>query len=89
VTRALRSRPDVGELWLFAGRYRVEMGDCRGALADFQKAVAATPRDAAAHASMGVARLCLGDRPAARQAFLKSLELNPDQPAVRGYLRRL
>jgi tetratricopeptide (TPR) repeat protein len=89
VTRGLRSRPDLDELWIFSGRYRVEMGDCAGALADFQKAVAVAPRDAAAHASMGLARLCLGDRTAARQAFLRSLELNPDQPAVRDYLRRL
>jgi Flp pilus assembly protein TadD len=89
VSRALRERPDVTELWGFSGRYRVELGDCAGALGDFQKAVTTTPRDPAAHASLGLARLCLGDRSAARQAFLRSLELDPDQPKIREYLRRL
>lgn len=89
VTEGLRARPEVPELWIFSGRYRVEMGDCPGAAGDFQKAVAAAPRDAAAHASLGVARLCLGDRGAARQAFLRSLELDPDQPKIREYLHRM
>jgi Flp pilus assembly protein TadD len=89
VTEGLRARPEVPELWIFSGRYRVEMGDCPGAVGDFQKAVAAAPRDPAAHASLGVARLCLGDRGAARQAFLRSLELDPDQPRIREYLHMM
>src|SRR6185503_4231786 len=89
VSAALQAQPDRAELWIFSGRYRVEMGDCPGAVGDFQKAVAAAPRDPAAHASLGVARLCVGDRGAARQAFLRSLELDPDQPKIREYLHTL
>jgi tetratricopeptide (TPR) repeat protein len=88
VRAALEARPDVAELWLFSGRYRVETGDCRGAAADFQRAVASTPGDAAAHASLGLAHLCLGQREAAHREFQRSLELDPNQPKVREYLKR-
>jgi tetratricopeptide (TPR) repeat protein len=86
---ALRLRPEEPEVWLFSGRYRVERGDCVGGVSDIEKAVRLTPTNASAHASLGVARLCSGDRDAARTALLRSLELDPSQPAVRDYVKKL
>jgi Flp pilus assembly protein TadD len=82
-------RPEEPELWLFCGRYRVERGDCNGALTAFSKAVGLAPANPASHASQGVARLCLGDRQGARLSFQRSLQLDPNQPKVRAYLERL
>ena len=89
VTEGLRARPDLAELWLFSGRYRIETGDCRGAARDFEGAIRVAPRDASAHASLGLARMCAGDRPGARRSLTRALELDPDQPKVREYLRGL
>jgi Flp pilus assembly protein TadD len=86
---AAAARPDEPEVWLFSGRYRIETGNCQGALEDFHRAVGLAPRNPAAHASEGLARLCLGDRAGARACFRRSLELDPDQPKVRDYLRSL
>jgi len=89
MTEAAKARPDEPQIWLFSGRYRIEDGNCAGALADFKTAVRLAPQDPAAHVSEGLARLCLGDRGGARQSFLRSLELDPRQPRVREYLQRL
>jgi len=77
------------ELWLFRGRYRTERGDCRGAAADFDRATALAPANAAAFSASGVARLCLGDRAGARRAFEHALQLDPAQPKIRDYLSSL
>jgi Flp pilus assembly protein TadD len=77
------------ELWLFRGRYRVEQGDCRGAASDFDRALALARDNAAAHAASGVARMCAGDRAGARAAFERSLQIDPEQPEIREYIRNL
>ncbi len=87
--RALATRPEEPELWLFRGRYRVDKGDCRGALDDFQRAVALAPESPGGYASEGLARLCLGDRAGARRSFEHSLRLDPEQPKLKQYLSRL
>jgi tetratricopeptide (TPR) repeat protein len=89
VSAARQARPDEPELWLFAGRYEVEGGNCRAAVADFEKAATLAPDNAGALASLGVARLCLGDRAGAREAFRRSLSLDPAQPRVTQYLAQL
>jgi tetratricopeptide (TPR) repeat protein len=89
VLAARQARPEEPELWLFAGRYEIEGGDCRAAAADFEKAMSLAPGNAGAFASLGVARLCLGDRAGAREAFRRSLSLDPGQPKVKQYLAGL
>ena len=86
---ALQARDDEPEAWLFRGRYRIESGNCRGALADFRRATALAPASAAGHASEGLAHLCLGDKAAARRSLERSLQLDPQQPRVREFLSRL
>jgi Tfp pilus assembly protein PilF len=86
---ALAVRTDEPEAWLFRGRYRVEAGECRGAVGDFRRATTLAPAHAPAYASLGLAYLCLGDRGAARQSLTRSLQLDPNQPKVRDFLGRL
>jgi Type I phosphodiesterase / nucleotide pyrophosphatase/Tetratricopeptide repeat len=86
---ALAARQDEPEAWLFRGRYRVEAGDCRGALEDFRHATALAPSHAPAYASEGLAYLCLGYRAAARRSLARSLQLDPNQPRVKEFLGRL
>lgn len=86
---ALSARTDEPEAWLFRGRYRIESGDCRGALADFKRATALAPTHAAGFASEGLAYLCLGDGAAARRSLLRSLQIEPEQPRVKEFLKRL
>jgi Flp pilus assembly protein TadD len=38
--------------------------------------------DAIAYASLGLAQMCLGDERAARTAFERSLQLDPNQPML-------
>ena len=77
------------ELWLFRGRYRVERGDCRGAVQDFDRALALAPDNAAAFGASGVARLCAGDRAGARRAFERAIQIDPAQPKIREFLSTL
>src|SRR5262249_31215363 len=77
------------EVWLFRGRYRVEQGDCRGAASGFDRALALAPGNAPAHAARGVAPLCAGDRAGALAAFVRSLQIDPEQPKIREYIRNL
>jgi predicted AlkP superfamily phosphohydrolase/phosphomutase/Tfp pilus assembly protein PilF len=86
---ALRIRPEVADVWLFSGRYRVEKGDCAGGVSDMEKAVRLEPSNPAVYASLGLARMCAGDIAGARRDLLRSLDLNPAQPAVRDYVRKL
>jgi Tfp pilus assembly protein PilF len=86
---AAAAKPDEPEIWLFRGRYRLERQDCAAALNDFQRAAQLAPGNAAAFASQGIAHMCLNDSAAARASFQRSLELDPNQPEVRGYLRSM
>jgi tetratricopeptide (TPR) repeat protein len=87
LTDAAAAKPDEPEVWLFRGRYRVETNDCEGAVSDFQRAIRLDPADAAAHASLGLAQICTGDKAAARESFKRSLALDPNQPKVREMMR--
>jgi tetratricopeptide (TPR) repeat protein len=80
---ATAARPTDPEIWLLAGRYRVERRDCRAALADFEHAERLAPGNALAYGSSALARLCLGDAPGAAEDLRRSLALDPEQPEVR------
>jgi Flp pilus assembly protein TadD len=86
---ALRLKPEVAEVWLFSGRYKVEKGDCAGGVSDMEEAVRLEPANPAIYASLGLARMCAGDVAGARRDLRRSLELNPEQPSVREYMRKL
>lgn len=85
---ATAARDTDPELWLFRGRYRVELGDCAGALEDFNRAIQLKATDASAWASRGMAQLCLGDREGGRRSLERSLTIDSHQPKVRAYLAR-
>lgn len=87
LTDAAAARPDEPEVWLFRGRYRVESGDCAGAVSDFERSIRLEAANAGAHASLGLAQLCAGNDAAARESFKRSLALDPNQPKVRELLR--
>lgn len=83
---AIAARPEAGLPRLLRGRLRMEASDCAGAETDFLVVTRTRSDDAVAFASLGLARLCLGDRTGGRKALERSLELDPDQPAVRAAL---
>jgi Flp pilus assembly protein TadD len=87
LNQAAAAKPNESEVWLFRGRYRVDRGECAGAVDDFRQAARLTPNNAAVYASQGLAELCAGNSAAARGSFQKSLQLDPNQPKVREYLR--
>lgn len=86
---ALAVKADDAELWLFRGRYRIESSNCAGAASDFVRATSLAPGNPAAYASLGIARMCEGDRAGAKRAFERSLEIDPDQPVIREYLAKV
>lgn len=81
--RALKAKPKETRLLLLRGRYRLQRQQCEKALGDFESAVRFDPKNATAYASVGLARLCIGEGEDAAQAFRKSLEIDPDQPEIR------
>lgn len=83
---AVLAKPDDVELRMFRGRYRIEMGDCRGALQDFQAAASLDPGSPVPPASAGLAADCLGDGELAERLFQQSLSINPNQPQLRRIL---
>ena len=87
LNQAAAAKPNEPEVWLFRGRYRVERGDCAGAVDDFRQAARLAPQNPAVYASKGLAELCAGNPAEARASFQQSLQLDPNQPKVREYLR--
>ena len=85
---AVEVDPGEDEYWLFLGRYRVEAKDCAGALQAFGRAAPLAPERRDPRQRRRCA-LCLGDRERAAAAFRRSLELDPEQPKVREFLRQL
>lgn len=87
--RALAVKPREPRLLLLRGRYRLQRHQCEKALGDFEGAARFDPRSALAYASVGLARLCIGDGDGAAQSFRRSLEIDPDQPEIRRALAQI
>jgi Flp pilus assembly protein TadD len=87
--RAVAAQPDAPKLRLYRGRYRLERRQCKDAADDFGRAATLDTADPLAHASLGLARLCLGDAPGAARALRRSLDLDPNQPQIRQALEQL
>src|SRR5215203_154522 len=87
--RALTAKPKEPRLLLLRGRYRLQRHQCERALGDFEGASRSDPRNAFAYASVGLARLCIGDGEGAAQAFRRSLEIDPKQPEIRRALGQI
>lgn len=89
LTRGVEVAPYAGRLWLQRGRYLLEGQRCREAVGDFHHAAELDPANPLAHASLGLAHLCLGDAKAAAEHLRRSLALDPSQPEVRAALADL
>lgn len=87
LNQAAAAKPNDPDVWLFRGRYRVERGECAGAVDDFRQATRLSPDNAAAYASLGLAQVCAGDAGGGRTSLQKSLQLDPNQPKIREYLK--
>ena len=87
LNQAAAAKADDPEVLLFIGRYKVEAGDCGGAVVNMRRATELAPGNASAFASLGLAQTCVGDRGGAQKSFRRSLELDPNQPKLRQYLK--
>ena len=86
---ALAAKPREPRLHLLRGRYRLERHQCEKALGDFEAAAQADSKNALAFASVGLARLCIGDGEGAAASFHRSLAINPNQPEIRRALGQI
>lgn len=87
--QALAAKPQDPRLHLLRGRYRLERHQCEKALGDFEAAVRSDSKNALAFASVGLARLCIGDGEGAAASFHRSLAINPNQPEIRRALGQI
>lgn len=87
--QALAARPKEPRLHLLRGRYRLERHQCEKALDDFETATRYDPKNALAYASVGLARLCVGDGEGAAASFHRSLAIDPNQPEIRRALGQI
>ena len=87
--RALAIRSKDPRLHLLRGRYRLERHQCEKALGDFEAATRSDSRSALAFASVGLARLCIGDGEGAARSFKQSLAIDPNQPEIRRALGQI
>ncbi len=86
---ALAAKPQDPRLHLLRGRYRLERHQCEKALGDFETATRSDPKSALAFASVGLARLCIGDGEGAAASFHRSLSIDPNQPEIRRALGQI
>ncbi|HEY0555125.1 MAG TPA: alkaline phosphatase family protein [Thermoanaerobaculia bacterium] len=87
--KALAARPKEPRLHLLRGRYRLERHQCEKALDDFETATQYDPKNALAFASVGLAKLCVGDGEGAAASFHRSLAIDPNQPEIRRALGQI
>lgn len=74
---AIANNPSLSYAWMERGYYRLERGDYRGALHDYNKAVELSPKDADALLNRGLAKEKLKDYTGAYEDFTKAISLVP------------
>jgi tetratricopeptide (TPR) repeat protein len=77
-TRALELDPDFGQAANVRGAARYDLGDLAGAIEDFRRAVATTPRHSTAWGNLGYALSRSGEHEEGLAAIDRSLALRPD-----------
>ena len=87
--RALAARPDAADLWLFRGRYRIELGSCAAARGDLEEASRLAPANSDVLATAALAALCAGDRAGAEAALRRALALAPRDERLRRLLAEI
>lgn len=75
------------DAWLARGQARQEIGDLRGALADYERAIALNPKSARAYYSRGWAKGVAGDYLGEIEDSEHAYQLEPETTSI--YLRRL
>lgn len=74
---AIANNPSLPYAWMERGYYRLERGDYRGALHDYNKAVQLAPREADAWLNRGLAKEKLKDFTGAYEDFTRAISLIP------------
>jgi Tfp pilus assembly protein PilF len=87
--RALELDPSADEIRSNLGVLELEAGRVTQASRHFQDAIASNPRNAKAHSGLGCCLLSSGDRKAAHDAFIRSLELEIQNPTAIFHLVKL
>ncbi|MBS9393600.1 MAG: tetratricopeptide repeat protein [Dolichospermum sp. LBC05a] len=78
------------KFYIKRGEARLESGDVKGALEDFNQALRLNSNDAEAYNNIGIIRFQSGDKKGAMEYLNKSLSLDPNDAVVysnRGFLR--
>ncbi len=78
--------PKNGRVDLMRGRILLRKGNYERARASAEGSIRKQPDNSLAHALLGTARYLLGDLPGAKEAFLRAVEQDPDNP---NHLRKL
>src|SRR5690606_38836789 len=82
--------PQSTEAWTMLGAARFDMGDFKGAVAAYEKAVALAPESAPIWSALGEARVMASERDplpaAAREAFDKAIALDAKDPRARYFM---
>lgn len=85
-----RREPRSIEAWTMLGAARFDMGDFKGAVAAYEKAVALAPESAPIWSALGEARVMASERDplpaAAREAFDKAIALDAKDPRARYFM---
>jgi tetratricopeptide (TPR) repeat protein len=71
------STPDLAEEYNHRGVAKFELGDKRGAILDYNRAITIDPQDAFAYYNRGVAKFELGDNQGAILDFDRVIEIDP------------
>lgn len=64
--------------YCYKGTFKIKLGDNKGAIEDFTKAIELNPNDAEAYGNRGIAKVNLRDNIGAIKDFTKAIELNPN-----------